>query len=218
MSEEIIQQQEQPTQQQLNFAALRKQLEEERQARAQAELKAQELERLASQKVSVQEDDDDDFEPYVDRKKLKKELSKAIDYTKKETRQEIEQAVRQAIESERQQNYLRENPDYAQYMTPEKLNEFGNAHPAIAKSLMNMPDSFERQKLVYETMKTLAATKQAQAERSSIQEKVDANRRSPFFNSSSASAPYAGGGDYSEAGMKAAYEQIQALKSKMRAF
>ena len=53
MSEEIIQQQEQPTQQQLNFAALRKQLEDERQARAQAELRAQELERLASQKLKI---------------------------------------------------------------------------------------------------------------------------------------------------------------------
>ena len=217
MSEEIIQQQEQPTQQQLNFAALRKQLEEERQARAQAELKAQELERLASQKLSVQDDDEEDFEPYVDKKKLKKELSKAIDYTKKETRQEIEQAVRNAIEAERQQNYLRENPDYATYMTPERLNEFGNAHPNIAKSLMNMPDSFERQKLVYETMKTLSATK-AQQEKASMQDKIDNNRRNPFFSSQTSSAPYLGGGDFSESGMKSAYEQIQALKSKMRAF
>ena len=208
-------QNEQQSSKEYNFAQLRKQAEQERQARLEAEARLAELEKLAMQRP-VHDDDDDDLEPYVDKKKLKKELFKAVETTKKETRYEIEQAVQKALEAERQQNYLKDNSDYYQIMSTENLQKFGDMHPNIAKSLMNMPDNFERSKLVYETMKTLGVHKPAQKE-PSIQDKIDANRRSPFFQPQGVShAPYEAQGDFSESGMKTAYEQVQRWKSQFR--
>ena len=52
----------------------------------------------------------------------------------------------------------------------------------------------------------------------SIQDKIDANRRSPFYQPSGiGSAPYAGpDGDFSAAGQKTAYDKMQELKSRLR--
>ncbi len=52
---------------------------------------------------------------------------------------------------------------------------------------------------------------------SSIQEKIDANKRSPYYNPSSVgSSPYAVTGDFSANGQKQAYAKLQELKSKLR--
>ena len=51
----------------------------------------------------------------------------------------------------------------------------------------------------------------------SIQDKIDSNKRSPYYQPSGISAaPYAGGGDFSPAGQKNAYAKLQELKSRLR--
>jgi hypothetical protein len=79
-----------------------------------------------------------------------------------------------------------------------------------------MPEGFERQKLVYKNIKALGLHK-PEEKAPSIQDKVDANRRSPYYQPSGVgSAPYAPVGDFSANGQKAAYEKMQELKSKLR--
>lgn len=197
----------------LNFRALearyKQQLEQERLARMEAERKAEEaLKRRESQ------DDDDDDEPYVDKKKLSKTLAKFGEQTKQQTQTEIERAVNKALTEERKQNWVKSNPDFFEVM--KYAEKFAEHDPDLAETILEMPEGFERQKLVYKNIKALGLHK-PQAKEPSIQEKVDANRRSPYYQPTGVgSAPYSQVGDFSTTGQKQAYEKMQALKKQLR--
>ncbi len=197
----------------LNFRALeqkyQRQLEQERNARLEAEKRIQE-----SQSKNSNEDDEDDSEPYVDHKKLQKKLNKFGEQTKQQTQTEIKQAVQQALNEERRQNWLKSNPDF--YEVLQHADKFAQKDPDLAESILEMPDTFERQKLVYKNIKALGVHK-PEVKGPSIQEKVDANRRSPYYQPSGvASTPYSSQGDFSESGQKSAYENMQKLKKTLR--
>src|SRR5689334_19308740 len=93
----------------LNFRALearyKQQLEQERQARMEAERKVEE-----ALKRREPQDDDDDDEPYVDKKKLNKTLAKFGEQTKQQTQNEIQKEVHKALTEERRQNWVKNNP------------------------------------------------------------------------------------------------------------
>jgi len=58
---------------------------------------------------------------------------------------------------------------------------------------------------------------QPEQKQASIQEKVDANRRSPYYQPTGVgSAPYGNTGDFSPAGQKNAYAKMQDLKNRLR--
>ncbi len=193
-----------------------RQLEQEKLAREQAEQKAADLEKRTQQLNRPIEDDDDDAEPYVDKRKLKKELNRFGEQAKQQTTQEIQQAVQQALDQERTKNYLKENSDFNQIMGSDIVQKFADAHPRLAENILRMPEGFERQKLVYENIKALGLDK-PQQKQPSIQDKIDANRRSPFYQpSGSGTAPYAQGGDFSPQGQKNAHAKMQELKGRLR--
>lgn len=195
-------------------------LEQERVARQQAEERAAAAERAAQEraKSSPLNEDDDDDEPYIDKKKLNKTLTKFGEQTKKQTQAEIQSAVQEALEQERRSNYLKENADFNQVMTQETIERFADKHPRLAENILRMPDGFERQKLVYENIKALGIDRPEQKQ-PSVQEKIDANRRSPYYQSTGVgAAPYAGNtqGDFSEGGQKNAYEKMKELQKRLR--
>ena len=192
-------------------AKYKRELEQERNARLEAERQAQEA---LSRKAH--DDDEDDDEPYVDRKKLDKKLAKFGEQNKQDTRSEIQKAVQQAIQQERRDNWLKSNPDFQEIFTEDNLNKFATHDPELAESIMAMPDGFEKQKLVYRNIKALGLHKPP-VKQSTIQEKIDANRRSPYYqNPSVGTAPYSTQSDFSPQGQKQAYEKMQALKSSLR--
>jgi hypothetical protein len=206
------QQQAKPNDKELNFRALeakyQRQLEQERAARLEAERVAQEAQ---SRKVN---DDDDDDEPYVDKRKLEKKLNKFGQQTQSEIQKSMEIAKQAAKEELKQELWLENNPDF--YEVLQNADKFANKAPKLAESILRMPEGFERQKLVYQNIKALGLDKPEQKQ-PSVQEKIDANRRSPYYQPSGVgSAPYAGGGDFSSAGQKNAYNKMQELKSKLR--
>ena len=195
----------------LNFRALeqkyQKQLEAERGARIEAE-------RLLQQKANQNQDDDHDDEPYVDHRKLDKKLAKFGEKTKQETQSEIKNAVQAALYEERKQNWLKNNQDF--YDVMQNADKFWQKDPELAETILEMPDTFERQKLVYKNIKALGIDKPAQKQ-PSIQEKIDANRRSPYYQPSGVgTAPYASQGDFSPGGQKQAYDKLQELKRNLR--
>ncbi len=199
-----------PNDKEYNFAQIRNQLAQERQARQQLEA---EVQRLSQVKQSVN-DDDDDGEPYVDKRKLGKELNRFAEKNKQETQQDIKQAVNQALAQERQQNWLKQNSDFQEVMS--HAEKFANADPELAETILAMPDGFERQKLVYKSIKTMGLHKPA-APQESIQSKIDANRRSPYYQPTGVgSAPYQSAGDFSQSGQKNAYDKMKELQSKLR--
>jgi hypothetical protein len=204
-----------PNDKELNFRALeqkyQRQLEQERAARMEAERIAQEAQQ---KRQSSNDDDDDNDEPYVDHKKLNKKLAKFGEQTQKQTQSEIQKAVQTALAEERQQNWLKNNSDFYEVM--QHAEKFAQKDPELAETILNMPEGFERQKLVYKNIKALGLHK-PEIKQPSIQEKVDANRRSPYYQPSSVgTAPYSQGGDFSSSGQKNAYEKMQDLKARLR--
>lgn len=198
----------------LNFRALeakyQKQLDQERIARQEAEHRAQELTRQQAQHVEEEEDS----EPYVDTKRLDKKLAKFGEQTKQQTQTEITRAVQQAIQEERKQNWIKSNPDFFDVL--QHADKFAEKSPELAESILEMPEGFERQKLVYKNIKALGVHLPAQKE-ASIQDKVDANRRSPYYQPSGIpNAPYTSQGDFSSAGQKQAYDKMKELQKRLR--
>lgn len=194
-------------------AKYERQLAQERAARQEAERLAQEA--LAVKQQQLNDDDDDDAEPYIDKKKLKKEQARFGQQIKQETQSEIQKAVNMALQEERKNNWIRQNPDF--YDTLQKHAEkIVQKDPELAETILQMPDSFERQKLVYKNIKALGLDK-PEVKQPAIQDKIDANRRSPYYQPSGiAAAPYSQMGDFSDVGKKNAYQKMMELKSRMR--
>lgn len=205
--------QEKSNDKELNFRALeqkyQRQLEQERAARIEAERRIEETKRHTSQ-----EDDDNDDEPYVDKKRLDKKLAKFGEQSKQQTQTDIQRAVQTAIKEERKENWIKQNSDF--YEVLKFADKFAEKDPELAETILEMPEGFERQKLVYKNIKAFGLHK-PEVKQASIQEKVDANRRSPFYQPSGVGAsPYNSQSDFSSSGQKQAYDKMQELKSRLR--
>ena len=209
---------EQKDNKELNFERIRKQLEQEKAARLQAEERARQLEqeRVQSARKPYKEEseDEDTDEPYVDHKHLNKKLSKWEEKISETIDKRAEEKARHLLEQEKQQSYIRQNPDFNETLTPDNIQKFAEKHPAIAERMLRMPDTFDRQALLYEQMKVLQSRED---QKKSIQQTIDQNRKSPYYQPSGVgTAPYAQVGDFSEQGQKKAYEQLKELKSRLR--
>ncbi len=209
-------QENKPTDKELNFRALEAKSREAERRAIEAERRATEAERMAQEALNRKQeaDESDDNEPYVNDKKLNKTLAKFGEQTKQQTQTEIQRAVQHAIQDERRQGWLKNNPDF--YDVMQHADKFAQKDPDLAESILEMPESFERQKLVYKNIKALGLHK-AEAKAPSVQEKIDANKRSPYYQPSGVgAAPYASAGDFSEGGQKQAYAKMQELKNRLR--
>lgn len=174
------------------------------------------LQRELEQRQQYQSrDEDDDSDPYIDHKKLEKKLAKFGENTMKVTQTEIQKAVQIALHEERKSKWMDENKDFHDVMQPHILEKFQQKAPNVVNTILSMPDSFERQKLVYENIKALGLDKPAPKE-SSIQERIDSNRKTPYYQPSGVgTAPYASQGDFSAAGQKQSYSKLQELKARL---
>lgn len=196
----------------LNFRALEQKYQQQL-AQERAERERLTLE-LQQRQQPYKEDEEEDSEPYIDHKRLRKEQAKFGQQLKQETQSEIQKAVKTALNEERKQNWMKNNPDF--YDVMQHAEKFAQMDPELAESILEMPEGFERQKLVYKNIKALGMHK-PQAKESSIQDKIDANRRSPYYQPSGiGAAPYAQVADYSSQGQKQAYEKMQQLKNQLR--
>ena len=204
-----------PNDKELNFrkqeAMYQRQLEQERQARLEAEKRLQEL----STTSKHSNDDDDDGDPYVDKKKLEKKLSAFEKSLNDKIDKKAEEKATQLIEKKEQEQWIHDHPDFEHVLG--HADKFAESNPSLANMLLRMPNTFDRQRLVYENIKAAGTLKPPSAQ-PSIQEKIDANRRSPYYQPTGiGSAPYnAGAGDFSPAGQKAAHDKMQELKAKLR--
>jgi hypothetical protein len=186
-----------------------KMLQQERAARELLEKQLQER-----NKVQYKEEDDDSDEPYVDHKKLKREQAKLGQQLKQETQGDIQKAVHQALSEERKNNWIKQNADF--YEVLQHAEKLANRDPELAESILEMPEGFERQKLVYKNIKALNLHK-PETKEPSIQDKVDANKRSPYYQPSGMGTPaYNTAGDFSSSGQKNAYQKMQELKNRLR--
>lgn len=199
-----------PSDKELNFRMLEtkyeKQLQQERQGRLEAERMLQE----ASKRHVSHDDDDEDDDVYVNPKKLNKTLAKYGQQAKQETHSEIQKAVGLAIQEERKQTWLKNNSDF--YDVLQHAEKFAQSDPELAETILQMPEGFERQKLVYKNIKALGIHKPP-VQTQSIQDTVDSKRKGPYYQPSGVgTAPYAGQqGNFSPTGQKEAYAKMQDL-------
>lgn len=223
MSEQVevtTEQENKPNDKELNFRALEQKLAQEKQARMEAERLRQEAERKAAEferlkaTMNQDDDDDDDDEPYVDKKRLKKQLDQFSQKSQSQYEAVVKREVQQALDQERMNNWMKSNTDFYEVM--QHADKLYDADPELAETILKMPDGFDRQKLVYKQIKNMQLHKAAQKE-SSIQEKIDQNRRSPYYQPSNVgTAPYGNTGDFSSAGKKSSYDKMQELKKRLR--
>lgn len=198
----------------INFRALeakhRREIDEERQARKDLERKLQEVESRQTEK------DDDDDEPYVGHKKLDKKFSSFEKKLEQTIDKKAEERARALLDTRDQEEWANKNNDFSEVMKEDNLMRLLNRAPALADSIKRMPDGFEKQKLVYNTIKSMGIDK-PEAKQPSIQEKIDANRRSPYYQPTGVgSSPYSSSGDFSQQGQKQAYDKMQELKNRLR--
>lgn len=187
-----------------------RQLTLERQARQEAERQLQER-----NKKQQYDDEDDDDEPYVDKRRLNKKLNQYGDQVKQQTQSDIQQAVQTAIKEERKKNWLDNNKDF--YSTIENhAQKLYELDPELGETILQMPQGFEREKLVYKNIKALKLDKPKDPE-PTIQDKINANRRSPSYQPSGmGTSPYSQTSDFSKSGQKQAYDKMQELKSRLK--
>lgn len=198
----------------MNFRALEAQRKREQEARLEAEKKAAQLEqRLRDLEARSSKDDDDDDEPYVAPKKLDRKLNTFKREIAEDVDRKAEEKAQKLFEKKEQEKWLEDHPDFEEVLG--QAERFAQDHPGLAKSILCVPDVFERQRLAYENIKTLTSLKKK--EESSIQAKIDEKRRGPYYQPTSVnSGPYASMGDFSPVGQKSAYDKMQELKSRLR--
>ena len=199
------------TDKELNFRMLEakyeKRLAEETARREAAEQRARELSKPV-------EPEDDDSEPYVDHKKLNKKLASFGQNTQSEIQKAMEQAKIAAKEELKQELWLEQNPDFEDVL--KHAEKFAQKAPKLAEVILKMPANFERQKLVYQNIKELGLDK-PEVKQQSIQEKIDSNRKGPYYQPSGVgTAPYGAQSDFTPGGQKQAYEKMQQLKAQLR--
>lgn len=198
-----------------NFRALEakysRELQAERQARMEAE-NAMKQYQIQNQKSDIE--DDEEQEPYVAPKQLKKKLTQFGQNTQTEIQKAMEIAKNQAKEELKQEMYLQQNKDF--YDVLQQAEKLAQHDPELAETILQMPNTFERQKLVYKNIKALGLDKPQQP-KATIQDKIEANKKSPYYQPSGiGTAPYAQAGDFSPAGQKNAYEKLMQLKQNLR--
>lgn len=195
-----------------------KQLEEKESEKSLLLKRIEQAEKVAQESLARQQKSEDDDEPsdepYVDHKKLKKELGKVVKQTTAETDTRIQSAVNLALAEERKKQWIKSNPDFYEIM--QHAQAFADRDPDLAETILEMPEGFERQKLVYKNIKALGLHKKEEP-KANIQDKIEQNKRSPYYQPSGmATAPYAAAGDFTPAGQKNAYQKMQELKTRLR--
>ncbi len=193
-----------------NFRKLENQLNQERAARLELEKKLEERNRQPIQ----QETEEDDDEPYVNKKRMESKFNSFEKKMEQRIDQRAEEKARGMMEKEKQDNWLRNNPDFYEVM--QHAEKFAEADPELAETILRMPEGFDRQKLVYKNIKSMGFNKPAQKQ-STIQDKIDANKRSPFYQPSGVgTSPYSSQADFSQGGQKQAYDKMKELQARLR--
>lgn len=199
----------------LNFRALenkhRMEMQKERERMESLQREIQEMKSMMNRNVDVEETDDD---PYVDQKKLNRKLEQFGKKAQEQTQSQIQQAVQKAIQEDRRDRWLDQNKDFYDVLThAEKLLQ---TDPELAEAILQMPESFERQKLVYKNIKALGLHKEKD-KGPTMQEQIDAKRRGPYYQpTGEASSPYGSSSDFSTQGKKSAYDYMKQLQSNLR--
>lgn len=192
-------------------AKYQRQLEQERTARLEAEKAVQEV--MASRQ-QVQQEEEESSDPYVDQKRLNRTLSSFEKKMEERIEKRAKEISKQEQVEERRQTWLRNNPDF--YQVLQHAEKFAQKDPELAETILEMPEGFERQKLVYKNIKALGIHL-PETKQTGIQDKINANQNNLYYQPTGvASSPYQNAGDFSDHGKKQSYDKMKELQKRMR--
>lgn len=205
-----------PSDKELNFRALDQKYQKQiDQLRQENERKDQEYQRKIQELMqrNQEPEDDDDDEPYIDKRKFSKTLTDFERKMEEKFDKRVNENAQKLLAKRDQEQYVKNNPDF--FDTLQKYSEeFANRDPELAETILKMPEGFERQKLVYKNIKALGLDKPKE---DPIQDKVNNNRRGMFYSPTGiAQGTPVTGGDFSKAGKEQAYNKMQELKARLR--
>lgn len=212
---QVAVQENKPSDKEINF---RKVEEKHRREREEMQARLDDMERKVQETRKPYKEDDDveDDEPYVGHKKLEKKLNSFEKRMEEKIDKRAEEKAFHLLQRKDEEDWLKHNNDFEEVLREDNLAKFVQKAPAMADSIKRMPDGFEKQKLVYNAIKSMGIDK-PETKQPSIQDKIDSNRRSPFYQPSGVgTAPYASAGDFSQSGQKNAYNKMQELKNRLR--
>lgn len=200
-----------------NFAELRNAADAVKQENVLLKQRLSQLEESVK-KAPLQQELDDDGEPYVDKKRLQKEMGKLKDSLETEIDKKAEEKARALIAEERKKDFFKNNKDFHEIMQQDEIQKFISEQPGLAEDLEMMPDSFERQKVVYRMIKTLKEAKPAQVStpaqpKSPLAAAFDSRKAAMAYQpGGSSGGPFQSLGDFSQGGMKNAYDRFKSLQ------
>jgi len=214
-----------PNDKEYNFAQLRKKQEQteyelikEREERARL---SEQVEALKSQKPQANSDDDDDSsEPYVDHKKLKKEIRKLKEENETIITKKAEEIANRMFEQERKNNegYRLKTmyPDFNEVLTEQNAQKLSERYPELADKILKVSDEQLRKEMAYQTIKSMNLHKPDPTP-TNTQEQINQRQRSVFYHPSGiASPPAVNSSDFSDVGKKQAWEKMQSLIKNRR--
>jgi hypothetical protein len=215
MSEEntTAQTQEKPSDKELNFRALESKYKTEMQREKEKfDSLQRELSEIKNYMQKKEEPEDDD--PYIDHKKFDKKIGEYDKKMQANTQTQIQTAIQKAISEDRRERWLDTNKDF--YDVLKHADKLYEEDQELAETILQMPDTFERQKLVYKNIKALGLHKEKKPV-DSTQDRINARMTGAHYQPSSQNAaPYGSAGDFSPGGQKNAYDQMKQLQKRMR--
>jgi len=198
----------------LNFERLRKEREQDREARMRSEMENEmlrkEMEQIREMLKPKEADplDSEDIDP-----ELKARLTAKLSRERESYLKEAEKIANSVYENKRNEELKKSVPqrlkqeyqDFDQVMTQENIVELEQKYPAFVRAVVNVPDEYERKKAAYEFIKS------TKVEVPSIVDKVVENQTNPYMIPSGAGAPSAVDFDLSSKSARdAAYAQLKA--------
>lgn len=201
-----------------NFADLRNAAEAARQENFDLKQRLALLEENAKKATAPKEGDEDDGEPYVDKKRLNREMSKLKESMGAEIDRKAEEKARSLMAEEKKKDFFKNNKDFNEIMQQDEIQRFIAEQPGLAEDLETMPDNFERQKVVYRMIKTLKEAKPVQgaaptAPKSPLAQAFDARKSAMAYQpGGSSGGPFQSIGDFSQQGQKNAFDRFRALQ------
>lgn len=201
----------------VNFAKLRAIAETAQEENQLLKQRLSELESKVNAKPAQQEEEITSDEPYLDHNRFRKEMAKFSQTMEAKIDQRAEEKARKLIEEEKRHEYLKKNRDFNEVMDKENLMKVIEEYPEVAEEFNGLPADFQRQKALYATIKALKKNPAPEAPKSAPkssleQAMLERKAQNAYQPGGSSGGPFQSMGDFSEGGMKNAYNKFKSLQ------
>lgn len=204
-----------------NFARLEKAKQEECDARIRAEMEREmlrkQLDEIRQANQPKEEDPLDGVDDYIDKERLQLIRQKDKVAFQKEAEMIANRTYEARRREEEKQNFLprlkSQFHDYDSVMSEANIAKLEQTSPAFLKTVLKIDDDYERRLLTYEYLKSQIG--KIEEPKSSIQDRVEENKRNPYYSPAGSGTPAAVDFDIkSKSARDQAYAKLKAAQRR----